>query len=74
MIVDALFPFSLKNFTISCKTDLLATISLNIFLSKKVFTGNSLAVWWLGLRIFTVAGRGSVPGWGTNIPQAVQLS
>ena len=32
--------------------------------------GNSLAVQWLGLHTFTAEGRGSVPGWGTKIPQA----
>ena len=34
----------------------------------------SLAVQWLGLGAFTVTGRGSIPGWGTKIPQAVWLS
>ena len=33
--------------------------------------GNSLAVPWLGLRAFTAEGPGSVPGWGTKIPQAL---
>ena len=32
--------------------------------------GNSLVVQWLGLHTFTAEGRGSVPGWGTKIPQA----
>ena len=36
------------------------------------FKGNSLAVQWLGLHAFTTADRGSVPDWGTKIPQALQ--
>ena len=32
---------------------------------------NSLAVQWLGLQAFTAEGVGSIPGWGTKIPQAV---
>ena len=32
--------------------------------------GNSLAVQWLGLGAFTTMGLGSIPGWGTKIPQA----
>ena len=32
--------------------------------------GDSLAVQWVGLRTFTAKGVGSVPGWGTKIPQA----
>ena len=31
--------------------------------------GNSLGVPWLGLGVFTVMGLGSVPDWGTEIPQ-----
>ena len=34
--------------------------------------GNSLAVQWLGLLSFTAEGQGSIPGWGTKIPQAMQ--
>ena len=34
--------------------------------------GNSLAIQWLGLRAFTAEGPGSIPGWGTKIPQATQ--
>ena len=33
--------------------------------------GNSLKVQWLGLGAFTVKGPGSIPYWGTKIPQAV---
>ena len=33
---------------------------------------NSLAVQWLGLSAFTAEDLGSIPGWGTKIPQAVQ--
>ena len=32
--------------------------------------GDSLAVQWVGLRTFTAKCVGSVPGWGTKIPQA----
>ena len=34
--------------------------------------GNSLAVPWLGLDVFTAEGSGSIPGRGTKIPQATQ--
>ena len=27
-------------------------------------------VLWLGLRAFTAEGTGSIPGWGTKVPQA----
>jgi len=33
---------------------------------------NSLVVQWLGLHTFTTESWGSTPGWGTEIPQAVQ--
>ena len=34
--------------------------------------GDSLVVQWLGLLTFTDEGMGSIPGWGTKIPQAAQ--
>ena len=34
--------------------------------------GTSLAVQWVGLSTFTAEGPGSIPGWGTKIPQAAQ--
>ena len=34
--------------------------------------GTSLVVQWLGLCAFIAEGLGSIPGWGTKIPQAVQ--
>ena len=37
----------------------------------KYETGNSPAVQWLGLRTFIAKGAGSIPGWGTKIPQAM---
>ena len=37
---------------------------------KSATLGNSLAVQWLGLHVFTAEGAGSVPGWGIKIPQA----
>ena len=39
---------------------------------KKKDLGNSLAVEWLGLHVFTAEGVGSIPGWGIRIPQATQ--
>ena len=39
-------------------------------------SGNSLAVQWLGLHTFTAkrarVGSGSIPGWGTMIPQVAK--
>lgn len=29
-------------------------------------SGNSLLIYWLGLRVFTARGAGSVPGWGAK--------
>ena len=37
---------------------------------KKTNLGNSLAVQWLVSCTFTAEGTGSIPGWGTKIPQA----
>ena len=34
--------------------------------------GTSLVVQWLGLRVSTAGGLGSIPGWGTKILQATQ--
>ena len=34
-------------------------------------TGNSLAVQWLGLYIFTAEGASLIPGWGTKILQVM---
>ena len=39
-------------------------------LYKDAGAGNSLVVQWLGLRTFSAQGLGSIPGWGTKIPQA----
>ena len=36
---------------------------------KKLLTGNSLAVQWLGVRALTAEGRGSILGQGTKIPK-----
>ena len=36
--------------------------------------GTYLAVWWLRLHTSTARGRGLIPGLGTKIPQAAQLS
>ena len=41
-----------------------------IFHSVKQGLGNALAVYWLGLSVFTAEGPGSVLGQGTKIPQA----
>ena len=44
------------------------------FLFKKVNSGNSLAVQWLEIHAFTAEGTGSIPGWGTKIPQDTRRS
>ena len=41
---------------------------------EKETTGNPLVVQRLGLHALTDKGPGSIPGWGTKIPQAVQHS
>ena len=33
--------------------------------------GNSLVIQWLGLKVITAEGEGSIAGWGTKVPQAV---
>ena len=38
---------------------------------KNIDKGSFLAVQWLGLQAFTAKGVGSIPGWGTEIPQAM---
>ena len=49
--------------------------ALHNFVShSKVPLGNSLAIQWLGLHAFTTEGPGSIPGWGTGIPQATRRS
>ena len=42
--------------------------------SKEGKSGNSLAVQWLGLCASTAGGPGSIPGRGTEIPQATRHS
>ena len=44
----------------------------DFFHHKCIFPENSLVVQWLGLCASTAMGPGSIPGWGTKIPQAVQ--
>ena len=44
------------------------------FMKLKVELQNSLVVQWLGLRAFTAKGLGSIPRWGTKIPQAARHS
>ena len=39
---------------------------------NKMWSGNSLAVQWLGLRTLTTEGLRSIPGRGTKIPQAAR--
>ena len=43
-------------------------------LVKEERGGSSLMVQWLGIRVFTAEGPGSIPGQGTKIPKAVQHS
>ena len=38
---------------------------------RKLKLRNSLVAQWLGLHAFTAVVLGSVPGWGTKIPQAM---
>ena len=42
-----------------------------MLLSKLTYLGSSLLAQWLGFWAFTDAAFGSVPGWGTEILQAV---
>ena len=42
-----------------------------LYVKKKREGGNSLVAQWLGLCAVTPDGPGSVPGWGTKIPQAM---
>ena len=46
------------------------TVSIAFTTPSKTILGNSLAVQWSGLGAFTAEGLGSIPGWGTKIPQA----
>ena len=39
---------------------------------KTQMSGKSLAAQWLGLHTSTAGGTGSIPTWGTKIPQAAQ--
>ena len=41
---------------------------------KTTVRGDSLVGLWLGLCAFTAKGPGSIPGWGTKIPQASWLN
>ena len=38
---------------------------------QKTQYGNSLALQWVGLHTSTAEGPGSIPGWGTKIPQTM---
>ena len=53
------------------KTWFIKEKSINSILSKIKTSGTSLAVQWLGLCTFTAEDQGSIPGQGTEIPQAV---
>ena len=46
----------------------------NELLPLKLLSGNSLVVQWLGVSAFTAMALGSIPGWGTKIPQATQCN
>ena len=39
---------------------------------KHFIMGNSLVVQWFGLWASTAGGKGLIPGWGTQIPQAAR--
>ena len=45
---------------------------LRTSLLVELSAGNSLVVQWLGFCAFIAEGAGSIPGWGTKIPQGVQ--
>ena len=47
------------------------TYQLSLEPSNRWGFGNSLVVQWLGLCTLTAKSPGSIPGWGTKIPQAV---
>ena len=47
---------------------------LDIHKQKKRNLGNSLAIQWLGLCAVIAGGMGSMPGWGSKIPQTLQPS
>ena len=40
--------------------------------TSKRSVGNSMVVQWSQLCAFTADGPGSIPGWGTKIPQTAQ--
>ena len=40
---------------------------------EKQDIGTTLAVQWLRLHAPTAGGMGSIPGWGTKVPHAIQL-
>ena len=44
------------------------------FFPLKLFLETSLTVQWLGLCTLTAEGLGSIPGWGTKMPQAARHS
>lgn len=70
--IDTLFPFSLKNFFYYFLQDRSTSNHFPqfffFFLSKKVFTGNSLAVWWLRLHTSNAGGTCSIPSQRTKYP------
>ena len=43
-----------------------------LLISKRKSPGTSLTIQWLGLHASNAGGVGSIPGWGTKIPHAVQ--
>ena len=49
--------------------DVLSSKRLSLITSLKVGLGESLVGQWLGLRALIAKGWGSIPGWGTKIPQ-----
>ena len=52
------------------KKKLINKLKKNTFIKEKCYKWDSLAVQWLGLGAFTAKGPGSIPGWGTKIPEA----
>lgn len=68
-----MFSFSLKFECAAMFTNGYYSLEITGTFSSEVnIPGSSLVAQWLGLSTFGCRGPGSVPGWGTEIPQTVQ--
>ena len=68
------FLLKMKNRIFFCIQEVLSLTSPVSFYFKNDGLGTSLAVQWLGLCTSTAGSMGSIPGWGTKMPQAAQHS